>query len=83
MQEAITSSLKQIAERFDRLEEKADRDKQQMIEKQFELQLELRGIQACENNLKLYNAKIEAYNEKINKRIDTDLHLFSLQVAEL
>lgn len=53
------------------------------MDKNFELRLEMRAIQQLDRDLKTYNNKIEGYNEKLSKRVDTDLHLFSVQTAEL
>jgi polyhydroxyalkanoate synthesis regulator phasin len=51
--------------------------------KHVELKTELRAINELKKELQVYNKRIEEYKAEMLRRIDSDVHLFSLQVSEI
>jgi hypothetical protein len=48
-----------------------------------ELRCEMKCIYDYKKDLLMYNKRLEEYKEQLNKRIENDLHLFTLEVAEI
>lgn len=48
-----------------------------------EIRAEMKCIYDYKKELIMYNKKFEEYKEQMNKRIENDIHLFSLEVAEI
>ena len=44
---------------------------------------ETKVVDEYKKDLKEYNRKLEAYKKEISQRVDTDLHLYTLEVAEI
>jgi hypothetical protein len=47
------------------------------------MRAEMKCIYDYKKELLMYNKKFEEYKEQMNKRIENDIHLFSLEVAEI
>ena len=70
-------------EKFTNFETLAFADRESARTDRMDILRETKVVDEYKKDLKEYNRKLEAYKKEISQRVDTDLHLYTLEVAEI
>ena len=73
----------QMQQSFTTFENFFKQEKEEAKADRYELRCEMKCIYDFKKDLMMYNKRLDEYKEQMNKRLETDLHLFTLEVAEI